>query len=127
MKAKELMTRVAERLRPDASFAEARARLRALNRTWLPVCEGERLVGVLTRQDLALAPERELSDALHLPVRDLLSPDIQYCFEDTDVDEAVHLMRKSGKEALPVLNRSKRLVGVLPLHAAGSATEAGSG
>jgi CBS domain-containing protein len=114
VKVKERMTPASVRLSPNATLREARAQLRVLERSpWLPVCDGDRWIGVVTRQDIAL-----VADGLgvaSLPVRHLIPPDVEYCFEDTEVDEAVRLMHKSGGNALPVLSRNKRLVGVLHL------------
>ncbi len=80
----------------------------------LPVGEDDRLVGFLTDRDIAVrAVARGLgSDAL---VQDVMSSEVKYCFEDDDVDDVAMNMADLEVRRLPVVNRDKRLVGIVSL------------
>src|SRR4030081_3550788 len=95
MKVKDLMTRSVECTRPDASLREAADKMKALDIGPLPVCENDRLVGMLTDRDITVRATAEgLPPGLGL-VRDVMTPDIVYCFEDQDVSEAARLMEEN--------------------------------
>ncbi|MDD5198413.1 MAG: CBS domain-containing protein, partial [Terrimicrobiaceae bacterium] len=73
------------------------------------------LVGMLTDRDLVIRAMAEASDPRHTLVQEVMTPGIVYCFEDEDAAEAEHLMRDRQIRRLPVLNRKKRLVGIVSL------------
>jgi CBS domain-containing protein len=115
MKVKEVMTRGAECTRPDASLQEAAERMKALDVGSLPVCDNDRLVGMVTDRDITVrATAQGLPPGLG-QVRDAMTPDIIYCFEDQDVRDAARLMKQNQVRRLAVLNRGKRLVGIVSL------------
>jgi CBS domain-containing protein len=79
----------------------------------LPVSDRGRLVGMITERDIvfrAVALGRAPADT---PVRDVMREEALYCFEDDDVETAARHMSELQVRRLPVLNRSRRLVGVL--------------
>ncbi|MCI0462241.1 MAG: CBS domain-containing protein [Gemmataceae bacterium] len=115
MRVNEVMTRGVECIRPDATLQEAAERMKALDIGPLPVCDDDRLVGMLTDRDLVLRAVAEGRDPRTTRVRDTMTPDIVYCFEDQDVREAARLMKEKQIRRLVVLNRDKRLVGILSL------------
>jgi CBS domain-containing protein len=78
------------------------------------VCDRGRLVGTLTEQDVVTAPPPARAQK-DLKVADILSADLIYCFEDTDIEEAERLMRQSGLDRVVVLDRLGRAVGTLSL------------
>ncbi len=80
----------------------------------LLVNEGERLTGVVTDRDLAV---RGLADGLGAdrPVREVMSGELRYCFEDEEVDHVAKNMAQLEKRRLPVMDRNKRLVGIVSL------------
>jgi CBS domain-containing protein len=82
----------------------------------LPVCgDNDRLVGMLTDRDITVRAVAEGQDPRTAKVRDAMTPDIVYCFEDQDVSEAAQLMKDQQIRRLVVLNRDKRLVGIVSL------------
>jgi CBS domain-containing protein len=115
MKVNELMTRDAECLRPDATLLQAAKRMKTLDVGSFPVCDNDRLVGVLTDRDIVIRCVAEGQDPRTVNVRDAMTPEIVYCFEDNDVTEAADLMSQKQVRRLPVLNRQKRLVGIVSL------------
>lgn len=115
MHIKEIMTRDVEVVRPETTVAAAAARMAALNVGPLPVCDGERLLGMLTDRDLTTRAIAAGQDPHTATVRDAMTTEVVYCFEDQDVQEAAELMKTHKIRRLPVLNREKRLVGMVAL------------
>jgi hypothetical protein len=80
----------------------------------LPVGEGDRLVGVITDRDIAIRAVAE-GKAPTTKVGDLMSHEVLYCFDDQDLDEIAQNMAEMKVRRLPVVNRDKRLVGIISL------------
>ena len=115
MNVQEIMTTDVEVVPPTASVREAADKMRKLNVGSLPVCDGLRLVGMITDRDIAVRAVAEGGDPERKLVRDHMSPEIVYCFEQQQVKEAEHIMREKQIRRLPVLDRNKQLVGILAL------------
>jgi CBS domain-containing protein len=115
MKLKEIMTRDVEVVHPDDSLLMAARKMRDNDIGFLPVCDGDRLIGVLSDRDLAIRAVAEGRDPDTIIGRDLVTSPVMYCYEDQDINEAAQLMRDNQIRRLVVLNRSKRLVGVVSL------------
>lgn len=115
MKVQEVMTRGVECTRPEASLREAAEKMKALDVGPLPVCENDRLVGMLTDRDITVRATAEGLPPGLGQVRDVMTPDVVYCYEDQDVEEAVRLMEENQIRRLVVLNRDKRMVGIVSL------------
>jgi CBS domain-containing protein len=97
---------------PDQSISEA-ARLMAENDIGaLPVGENDRLVGMITDRDIAVraVAERKPPDT---KVRDVMSSEVLYCFEDETLEQVARNMGDMKVRRLPVLDRDKRLVGIV--------------
>jgi CBS domain-containing protein len=109
------MTRGAECIPPDATLRDAAKRMKALDVGSLPVCENDRLIGVVTDRDIAVRSVAEGNDPRFDRVRDTMTPRVVYCYDDEDVEAAAELMRAEQVRRLPVLNRDMRLVGILSL------------
>jgi CBS domain-containing protein len=115
MQLKEIMTRDVEVVRPDATLQEAAGRMKALDVGVVPVCDGEHLMGMLTDRDITVRATAAGRDPRTTRVRDVMTPDVVYCFEDQDVTEAQRLMQERQIRRLLILNRDKRLAGVVSL------------
>jgi CBS domain-containing protein len=114
MKVREAMTREVRLVRPDQSIREAANLMAQLDIGALPVEEDDRLVGIITDRDIAVRAVAQGRGA-DTPIRDVMSRDVKYCFEDQSVDEVTRNMADIRVRRLPVLNRDKRLVGILSL------------
>ena len=129
MQLKEIMTREVEAVRPETAVKEAAELMRTLEIGTLLVSTGDRLVGVLTDRDITVRAVTEGGDAMSRPVCNVMTPEVAYCFEDQDVTEAARVMEERQVRRLPVLDRNKRLVGIISLDdlatGAGDATLAG--
>ena len=116
MNVKDIMTREVEVVHPDDPIKEAAQRMRDRDIGFLPVCDGDRLVGVVTDRDLILRGLAEGTDPGTNIGRDLMTSPVVYCFDDQDVKEATKLMEDHQIRRVAVLRReNKRLVGVLSL------------
>jgi CBS domain-containing protein len=80
----------------------------------LPVAENDRLVGMITDRDIAIRAVAA-GKSLKTPIRDIMTSDVKYCFEETDVAEVARNMAEIKVRRLPVLDQNKRLVGILSL------------
>jgi len=90
--------------------------MRDLDVGLLPVCgDNNRLAGMITDRDVTVRAVAEGLDPKATHVEQVMTPDVMYCFEDQDVTEAAGLMKKEQIRRLVVLNRDKRLVGVVSL------------
>jgi len=115
MQVKNVMTKGAECISPSTSLQEAASKMKTLNVGSLPVCEGDHLVGMITDRDITVRATAEALPPGLGQVRDVLTPAVVYCFEDQDVKEAARLMTENQIRRLVVLNRDKRLVGIVSL------------
>jgi len=110
------MTKGAECVRPDASLQEAARRMRDLDVGAPPVCgDNDKLAGMITDRDVAVRAIAEGRDPKATKVRDAMTEGIEYVFEDDDVAEAARKMEQHQIRRLAVLNRDKRLVGIVSL------------
>jgi CBS domain-containing protein len=115
MQVNQLMSKKVEWISPTVSLQEAARKMRDLDIGCLPVGDNDRLVGMITDRDIACRGSADRKDASKVPVRDAMSTGIIYCFDDQDVSEAAHLMEEKQIRRLPVLNRKKRMVGILSM------------
>ena len=115
MQIKDVMTRGVEVVRPDETLQQAARKMKSIDVGPLPVCDGERLVGMITDRDIIVRATAEGRDPKTTPVKEAMTPGVVYVFEDQDIEEAALLMRQRQIRRLVVLDRNKRLVGILSL------------
>lgn len=111
----EVMTKPVEVVSPMTTLQEAAQKMRDLGIGALPVCTGEMLVGMVTDRDIVIKAVAEGQNVSAARVEQALSPHILYCFEDQPVDDAAKLMADNQIRRLPIVNRDKRLVGIVSL------------
>jgi CBS domain-containing protein len=116
MKLKEIMTKEIEVIHPDDTLQIAAQKMANRDIGFLPVCDGDRLVGVITDRDLVLRGIAQGINSTAMLGRELITSPVIYCFEDQGVKEAAKLMEENQIRRLVVLSRpDKRLVGVVSL------------
>jgi CBS domain-containing protein len=115
MKVSDVMTRDVECISPDTTIREAAQKMSNLDVGPLPVCDNDRLAGMLTDRDITVRAVAQGADPNHTTVRDVMTREILWCFEDEDVQRAAQQMREKQVRRLLVLNRDKRLVGIVSL------------
>jgi len=114
MRIDEIMTRDVRLASPEWSIREAAQTMASIDSGFMPVAENDRLVGTITDRDIAIRAIAE-GKGPDTKVQDIMSKDVKYCFEDEDVSDVARNMADIQIRRLPVVNRDKRLVGVVSL------------
>ena len=117
------MTHNVDVVSPGDTLEQAARKMEDLNVGPLPVCEGDRVVGMLTDRDITVRATAAGCDPKTTLVCDAMSQDVVSCYEDQDVREAARLMKEKQLRRLLVMNRAHDLVGIVSL--GDLATEAG--
>ena len=123
MHVQELMSSDVKIADPNMTIRDAARRMRADNIGALPVGENDRLIGMVTDRDIVVRAVAEERSAGNTTVREVMSESVFYCFQDDDVEQAAQVMAEHQVRRLPVLNRDKRLVGVVALADLGQAEQ----
>jgi CBS domain-containing protein len=123
MKVREAMTEDVLLARPDQSIGDAARMMAEHDIGALPVSENDRLVGMITDRDIAV---RAVADDRGPDTRiaDVMSREVLYCFDDDDMDDVASNMGDVQVRRLPVVNRDKRLVGIVSLSDVASCEDA---
>lgn len=113
MLVKEIMTSQVRSLEPDLSVQDAAANLRDWNVGSAPVRQGGEIIGMLTDRDICCRAVAERLDPAKTKVRDIMSKDVAYCFDDQDCSDAASIMEGKHIRRLAVRNREEAMVGML--------------
>lgn len=111
---KDVMSRDVQVISPDATIAEAARYMRDGDFGMMPVGENDRMIGAISDRDIAVRAVAEGLDG-KAKVRDVMSEGIHWAYEDEPVERAVQIMGEHQIRRLPIVNRDKRLVGILAL------------
>jgi CBS domain-containing protein len=114
MKVSEAMSREVHIANPQQRIKEAAKTMAEIDAGSLPVGENDRLVGMITDRDIAVRAIAE-GKGPETPVSEVMTTDVKYCFEDEDLVHVSKNMAEQQVRRLPVVNRDKRLVGILAL------------
>jgi len=114
MKVSEAMTRDVRVANPNETIQQAARVMAGIDSGVLPVGENDKLVGMLTDRDIAIrgVAQGKGPDA---KVRDVMTSEVKYCFDDEEMEQVTRSMGDLKVRRLPVVNREKRLVGILSL------------
>jgi CBS domain-containing protein len=114
MRVSDAMTGAVRITTPQQTIAEAARMMAEIDAGVLPVGDGDRLVGMLTDRDIAIRAVA-LGKGPQTPVQEVMSKEVMYCFADQDLNEVAQNMADVKVRRLPVLNRQKRMIGILSL------------
>jgi CBS domain-containing protein len=114
MKVRDAMTHDVRITNPDETILQAAQTMADLDAGVLPVGDHDRLVGMITDRDIAIRGIAE-GKGPDTKVRDVMTSEVRYCFDDQEIDEVCRNMGNIKVRRLPVLDHSKRLVGILSL------------
>ena len=115
MQVREIMSKDVKIASPKDTIQKAAKLMKQVDCGSLPVGENDRLVGVVTDRDIILRAVAKGKAPSKCTVRDVMSSGIKYVFEDEPTEAAADSMSKLRLRRLPVLNREKRLVGIVAL------------
>ena len=111
----DVMSRNVHLADPDMSICEAAKMMASHDIGVLPVGENDRLVGVITDRDIAVRAVAGGKDPNGTKIRDIMSSGVCWVYEDASTKEAAQIMSKNQIRRLPVINRDKRLVGMVSI------------
>jgi len=114
MKISEVMNRSALIINANETLKKAAQIMASEDIGFLPVEDEDRLVGMITDRDIVTRCVAQGKDGTSR-VRDAMTKDVKYCFDDDDIDDVMDNMADLQVRRLPVMSRDKRLVGVLSL------------
>jgi CBS domain-containing protein len=114
MKVSKIMTRDVRLLHPDHSIREAAKLMAEIDAGALPVGENDRLVGMVTDRDIVVRA-LAIGSSVNTKVDAIMSKEMLYCYDTDEVDDVARNMGKARVRRLAVLNRDKRLVGIVSL------------
>ena len=115
MKVKDAMHKGAEWVQPDTPVSELAKRMREHDIGALPVGENDKLIGMVTDRDIVCRGLVNGKDVTKLTARDLMTDKIVWCRDDEDLDDAIRIMEAKRIRRLPVIDKNKRMVGMLSL------------
>jgi CBS domain-containing protein len=111
----DVMVREVKLVSPDDNVRHVAQMMREADTGLLPVAEDDRLIGMLTDRDVAVRLVAEGRDPAQTKVRDVMTTDVRYVFDDEGLEHVADNMAEQQVRRLPVMNRQKRLVGVVSL------------
>ena len=114
MRVRDAMTPDVQLCTPEDTLKDAAEAMAALDCGLLPVTENDRLVGMISDRDIAIRGVA-MGRGPDARVRDVMTTDVKYCFEDQDIEEITMNMGDIQVRRLPVMSRDKRLVGIIAL------------
>lgn len=111
----EVMTKDVEIINPNDSLKDAAEKMRTLNVGPLPVCEGDKLMGIITDRDIVVRAVSQGMDPNNTRVSQAMTDEIEYVYEDDDISTVVRKMKDEQIRRILVVNRDKKLVGIVAL------------
>lgn len=115
MKIREIMTPHARCVRPDTTLMDAAKLMADLDVGALPICDHDRLAGMITDRDIAVRAISRGCDPKQTKVQEVMTDGIVFIYDDQTAEEAARLFETKRIRRLPVLDREKRLVGIVSL------------
>jgi len=115
MQVKEIMSPEVKWVAPELTLQELSELMRDQDIGCIPVGENDRLIGMITDRDIVCRAVADGCDPLTTTAREMMTKGMVYCFEDDELEAAVQAMEDKQLHRLTVLNRDKRMVGLLSL------------
>jgi CBS domain-containing protein len=115
MKVKEMMHKGAEYVAPNAKLQVIAKKMRDYDVGSIPVCEGGRIVGMVTDRDIAVRALADGQDVSELEAKHVMSEDVVFCRDTEEAEDAIRIMEDNRIRRLPVLNEAKKLIGMVSL------------
>jgi CBS domain-containing protein len=115
MQVRDVMTKNVEVIRPEDTLRDAAQKMKELDVGAMPVCDGERLVGMLTDRDITIRAVADGLDPNQTTAQQTMTPEIYYCFDNQNIEDAALIMMENQIRRLPILNNEKKLVGMVSL------------
>lgn len=114
MKVIDAMSRDVRMANPGDPISQIAKIMDEIDAGVIPIAENDRLVGMVTDRDIVLRAVA-LGLGPDTPARDVMTPDVKYCYDQDEIDVVARNMSEQLIRRLPVLNKDKRLVGIISL------------
>ena len=111
----QVMTRGVRTMAPTDTVVQAAQAMEEMDIGVLPVCDGDRLLGMVTDRDIVLRGVAHGLPADRTAVTEVMSPDVCWCYDDASIEEAMDQMREAQIRRLAVVDHDKHLVGMVTL------------
>ena len=111
----DVMTRGVRTMAPTDTVVLAAQAMDELNVGVIPVCDGEKLVGMVTDRDIVVRGVAQEGDPKTLKLADVMSTNVRCATEDEDIDEVLNEMADTQIRRMPVVDEQRRLVGIVSL------------
>ena len=115
MNVRDVMSTAVVVMAPESGLGDIARKMRDEDIGSIPIAENDRLVGMVTDRDIVIRALAAGADMSTLDARSVMSPQILYCREDQTVEEVLANMGDRQVRRLPVVDRDKRLVGMISL------------
>jgi CBS domain-containing protein len=111
----DVMTRGVRSMSPQDTVVLAAQAMDELNVGVIPVCEGDKLVGMVTDRDIVVRGVAQQADTKSLKLADVMSTNVRCARQDDDVDDVLSEMAETQIRRMPVVDEQERLVGILSI------------
>lgn len=112
---KDVMSPNFKFMAPDAPVSQVAEQMRDMDCGFMPLAENDKMVGMVTDRDITIRAVAEGKNPENTPARDVMTAKTYYCYDDQDVEEVCNNMGEIQVRRLPVVNRDKRLVGIVSM------------
>lgn len=114
-KIKDVMSRDFKWMAPDSPVSQVAQKMRDMDCGFMPLAENDKMIGMITDRDITIRAVAEGKKPEEVQARDIMTPKTYYCYDDQDVEEVCNNMGEIQVRRLPVVNRDKRLVGIVSM------------
>lgn len=111
----DVMTKDVEIINPNDTLKDAAEKMRTLNVGPLPVCEGDKLMGIITDRDIVVRAVSQGMDPNTTRVSEAMTDQVEYVYEDADISEVERKMKDEQIRRILVVNHDQKLVGIIAL------------
>jgi CBS domain-containing protein len=111
----DIMTREVKVISPDGNVQQAAQMMRDQDIGSVPVCNGKKLVGMITDRDIVIRTLADGKSPANTKVSEVMTDDVFWCFEDQTAGEVLQQMGDQQIRRIPVINRDKELCGIVSL------------
>jgi len=112
---KDVMSPNFKWMAPDSPISQVAQQMRDMDCGFMPLAENDKMIGMITDRDIAVRAVADGKDPQQTKARDIMTPKTYYCYDDQDIEEVCNNMGEIQVRRLPVVNRDKRLVGIVSL------------
>jgi CBS domain-containing protein len=112
---KDVMSANFKWMAPDSPISQVAEQMRDLDCGFMPLAENDKMIGMITDRDITIRAIAEGKNPQNTPARECMTAKTYYCYDDQDVEEICNNMGELQIRRMPVVNRDKRLVGIVSM------------